>query len=57
MRGFCPTYDIRTHLTSKICSNTLKLKSDIALLHLLEVNINPAVLNNLSQSVEEGIGH
>lgn len=54
LRGFCPTYDIRTHLTSKTCSNILKLNSDIGLLHLIEVKINPAVLNYLSQSVEEG---
>ena len=54
LRGFCPTYDSRTHLTSKTCSNILKLNSDIGLLHLIEVKINPAVLNYLSQSVEEG---
>jgi hypothetical protein len=41
-------------LTSKTCSNILKLNSDIGLLHLIELKINPAVLNYLSQSVEEG---
>jgi hypothetical protein len=33
-------------------TNILKFKSDS--LHLLEVKIKPAVLNNLSQAAEEG---